>query len=178
VELLEEMREGAREAINKSVAFRVAEVERILMRMIKRNEFGVILIDENVQGRPMGDALRLNGTLAFDVHANTIGYNGLRPGYRWVFSADAKSVHEALEKAKALAWNTNESNTDWLVTERYLRALFEVRGLPDTREAYVGDAASWYSERYGLGEEPATSELRNLTSRLYEEYSYSENSVP
>jgi hypothetical protein len=158
-------------AYQNGAAFRRLKVEKHLLRMIKRREIPVVLVDHRMQGHPLDDRSRLDEALTINVMSNAIGFFDLGPGRAWDFQTDTLAVLAALDARRG--WNTNRSANDWLLVERYLRALFETLGLPQTRDDYFKLAAAWYAA--ARKREPATTELRALTSCLYDEYAFSEN---
>lgn len=162
-------------AFRSGVKFRRANVERHLLRMIKREEIPVTIINHRMEGSPLDDRMRLDEALTFNVTTNGIGLFDLDPGSGYDFETDAEAVMNALEARRA--WKTNSSVHDWLVVERHLRELFESLGIPSTRDEYASRTASWYTSDYVSGKEPSASKLRELTSALYEEYCFSDSEI-
>jgi hypothetical protein len=172
IKLEEAETKAGTKAFQDGINARKKVVERHLMRMIKRQEIPVQVINYRMEGYPLDDKMRLDEALRFDVATNGIGLFDLKDGRGFSFQTDAQAVLAALEDK--CAWNTNTSVNDWLVIERYLRELFEVLGLPGTRDEYANRTAIWYVDKTPTGEEPAKTELRNLTSKLFSEYADSE----
>lgn len=160
--------EEAKRAIQNGISSRKGIVERRLLRMIKRQEIPMTLLNHRMEGAPLDDRMRLDVALRFDVEMNTIGLFDLKNGNGFEFQTDTLAVFDALEDQ--CAWNRNSSANNWLYIERYLRVLFETHGLPETRDHYALRAAEWYAEHDKQKREPAKTELRELSSRLYAEY--------
>lgn len=172
ISLDEQQKPDGERAYQNGVAFRKSKVEHHVLRMIKRQEIPVVLVDYRMQGHPLDDRSRLDEALTIDIGSDAIGFYDLGPGHAWEFQTDTLAVLARLDARRT--WNTNRSANDWLLVERYLRALFETRGVPQTRDEYFDLAAAWYAARNARKREPAKTELRALTSVLYDEYSFSE----
>ena len=149
--------------------FRRIKVERHLLRFIKRKEILLTYYDHRMQGFELGDRMRLDETLKFNVVASSIGYNDLKNGDAFYCSVDTKSLLTALETKKH--WETKAGPFDWLLIERYVRELYEDFGKPKTQEDYFQKVVQWHADRAVKEEkEPTASTLRELISNLHIEY--------
>lgn len=168
IEINSQQSEAGNRAVQNGIASRKAVVENHLTRMIKRKEIPVTVIDHRMEGHPLGDRMRLDVALRFDIDSNTIGLFDLKNGYGFDFQTDNLAVMDALNDR--CAWHRNKSVNNWFYVERYLRILYETYGRPETRDEYAKRAAIWYAALDEHKREPAKTELRQLSSRLYDEY--------
>jgi hypothetical protein len=101
----------------------------------------VILTDADGSKRDIDDRARLDPTLAFDPKKDRVSVTRKGRRVTWGFETDALHLVGALETK--LPWRGNNTANDWLRPERYLRELFETKGVPSTRQTYFAEAAIW-----------------------------------
>lgn len=156
-------------------ANRRSMVEHHLMRMIKRKEVLTTIVDYRMQGSEIGNRMRLDETLKFDVNSGLIGFNELKNDDAFDCKIDTKSILAALEIKKG--WETNSGAFDWLHIERYARELFETSGIPDTNDVHTNQVLMQYAAQSQDGKEPTLSTLRDLIARLRKEYSSQDSEI-
>jgi hypothetical protein len=103
--------EEAQRAIQNGNSSRRDIVERRLLRMIKRQEIPVTLINHRMEGAPLDDRMRLDVALRFDVEMNAIGLFDLQNSNGFDFQTDTIAVFDALEDQ--CAWTRNSSANNW-----------------------------------------------------------------
>ncbi len=157
------------QALRRSNRYRLAKAEQRLRRFIYRREVRVIVIAADGTKRDIDDRTRLDPTLAFELKKDRISVTRKERHITWGFETDALDLVGALETK--LHWRGNNTANDWLRLERYLRELFETKGVPSTRQTYFAEAAIWWSANTKREQEPPKSKLQQLTSDLFSEYS-------
>lgn len=165
IDLDEGVRRAGTQARRNGIEFRKHHAIELLTRFVRRREIPLILTDRHGTVISVTEDIRqsFNESIKVDVHRNRIGLS-------WLFETDAIQLVETLSDHRA--WSTNSSPDDWLRIERYVRLLFERRGLPETQEAYVQALLEWIAVDADNEKEPAPSTLREKVRLLSKEYSF------